>query len=81
MKYIDNKLFIFSREREKFFSVPLGVNARSAFLNNRLSFIKKKEMNKIENKPTLKDPKAPTMEFNTLGIDFKLAINILNDEG
>ena len=31
-----------------------------------------KEINNTENNPALKEPKAPTTEFNTLGIVFKL---------
>ena len=73
IKYLDNKSFIFSNECENLSSVPFGMRVSKALLNILLSFIKKKEINRTENKPTLKDPKAPTIEFSKLGIDFKLA--------
>ena len=73
IKYLDNKSFIFSNECENLSSVPFGMRVNKALLNILLSFIKKKEINRTENKPTLKDPKAPTIEFSKLGIDFKLA--------
>ena len=73
IKYLDNKSFIFSNECENRSSVPFGMRVNNALLNILLSFIKKNEINRTENKPILKDPKVPTIEFSKLGIDFKLA--------
>ena len=49
-------------------SAPFGIIVMTPVFNNWLSFIKKKEMNNTENKPTLKDPSAARTVFKNSGI-------------
>ena len=50
-------------------SLPAGINVIMPFSNSLLSFKKKKEINKTENKPILKLPIPLTNEFKKFGIN------------
>ena len=68
-KYLDNRLFIFAIE----FVVPCflvwGINIKSPCSKSLLSFRKKKEMNRTENKPMLAELKTVKKEFKKSGMN------------
>ena len=57
-----------SNDFESLPSFLLGIKVNKLVSRILLSFIKKNEINKTDNKPTLNEPKAPKTKFNISGI-------------
>ena len=73
IKYLDNKSLIVSSDFENLPSLPFGIIVITPFFNNWLSFIKKKDINNTENRPTLKDPTVAKTAFKKSGISLNWA--------
>ena len=72
IKYRDKSPLIVAMDFDMRFSLESGMKEKKVLCKIRLSFIKKKLMNKIENRAILKDPLPPIIELNISGMFLKL---------